>query len=138
MVGLVGGGVGEGAAEGRLAGLTSEIIGGAMEVHRSLGPGLLESAYESCLAWELAERGLQVARQVPVPVHYKGVRMDCAYRLDLVINDAVVLELKTVSALAPIHTAQLLTYLRLTNLPVGLLLNFNSPTMKAGIKRISL
>ncbi len=127
-----------GHTEGLCAGLTSQIIGAAVEVHRELGPGLLESAYEACLAWELAARGMKVAREVAVPVRYKGVRLDCGYRLDLLVDDAVIVELKAVRALEPIHTAQLLTYLRLTGHRVGLLLNFHTPTLKSGIKRVSL
>lgn len=91
--------------------LTNQIIGAAIEVHRHLGPGLLESAYEECLAWELTAAGLSVARQVPLPVVYKGVRLEAGYRLDLVVNSAAVVELKTVDALLPVHKAQLLTYL---------------------------
>lgn len=127
-----------GHTEGVLAGLTSRIIGAAMEVHRVLGPGLLESAYEACLVWELTERGLRVERQSPVPVRYKGIDLDCGYRLDLLVEDSVIVELKTVRTFDPIHTAQLLTYLRLTGHRVGLLLNFAAPTMKQGIKRVSL
>jgi GxxExxY protein len=118
--------------------LTSRVIGAAMEVHRALGPGLLESAYEACLAWELIHRGIKVERQAKVPVRYKGVELDCAYRLDLIVEGALIVELKVVAALEPIHTAQLLTYLRLTGIRVGLLLNFHAPTMKSGIKRVSL
>lgn len=124
--------------EGHLADLTSQIIGAAIEVHRALGPGLLESAYAACLAWELAERGMAVEREVPVPVHYKGVRLDCGYRLDLLVDRAVILELKTVEAFEAIHTAQLLTYLRLTGCRVGLLMNLRGETMKGGIRRVSL
>lgn len=118
--------------------ITEGIIGAAIEVHREVGPGLLESAYEACLAHELAARGLQLERQVPLPVRYKGVELDCGYRLDLVVEGAVIVELKAAKALEPIHTAQLLTYLRLSGLRVGLLLNFNVPVLKQGIKRVVL
>ena len=123
---------------GRLADLTERILGAAVEVHRVLGPGLLESAYEACLAWELQERGLRVQRQVEQPLAYKGVSLDVGYRLDLIVEDQVVVELKTVRAFEPVHTAQMLTYLRLSGRPVGLLLNFHAPLMKDGIKRVSL
>ncbi len=116
--------------------LTAAIIGAAMEVHRVLGPGLLESAYEECLCRELTLRGLSFQRQVPLPVNYKGVMLDCGYRLDLVVGEAVVVEIKAVEQLVPIHDAQLLTYLRLGGWHVGLLLNFNVPVLKQGIKRL--
>ena len=118
--------------------LTGEIRGTAIEVHRELGPGLLESAYEKCLCRELSLRGLRFQRQVPLPVTYKGVKLDCGYRLDLVIEEKVVLELKSVKELEPIHKAQLLTYLRLSDKKVGLLMNFNTPLMKDGIVRLVL
>jgi GxxExxY protein len=118
--------------------LTQKIIAGAIEVHRHLGPGLLESAYEECLCWELKEARLRVERQVPLPVTYKQVRLDLGYRLDLVVERQVVVELKTVERLLPIHEAQLLTYLKLTRLRTGLLLNFNSTVLKEGIKRMVL
>lgn len=118
--------------------LTEAIIGAAIEVHRTLGPGLLESAYEECLCHELQLRGLGYTRQIPMPVVYKGVRLDCGYRIDLLVEDKVVLELKTVEKLAPIHEAQLLTYLRLSGKRVGLLINFHSPVLKDGIKRMVL
>jgi GxxExxY protein len=116
--------------------ITCAVIGAAIEVHRELGPGLLESAYEACLVYELELRGLTVERQHPLPVHYKGVRLDCGYRIDLLVEHRVVVELKTVEHLAPVHQAQLLTYLRLAKLNVGLLLNFHEPTMRAGIRRL--
>ena len=116
--------------------ITSVVIGSAIEVHRELGPGLLESAYDTCLAYELDARGLAVERQWPLPVRYKGVLLDCGYRIDLLVERRVVVELKTVERLAPVHHAQLLTYLRLANLHVGLLLNFHEPTMRAGIRRV--
>jgi len=115
--------------------LTEKIIGFAIEVHRALGPGLLESAYEECLCFELAQSALQFKRQVPLPVTYKGVRLDCGYRLDVVVEDAVIVEIKAIERLAPIHDAQLLTYLKLSGLRTGLLLNFNSPVMRDGIRR---
>ncbi|NQT14502.1 MAG: GxxExxY protein [Planctomycetes bacterium] len=116
--------------------LTREIRGAAIEVHREVGPGLLESAYEECLCRELSLRGLSFQRQVPLPVTYKGVKLDCGYKLDLVVEDKVVLELKSVKAIEPIHEAQLLTYLRLSGKQVGLVMNFNTVLMKDGIKRM--
>lgn len=118
--------------------LTEAIIGAAIEVHRALGPGLLESAYEQCLCHELSLRGLSFTRQVDLPVIYKGVRLDCGYRIDLIVEDQVVLELKTVDKIAPVHEAQLLTYLRLSGRKIGLLINFNSAALRTGIKRMVL
>ena len=118
--------------------LTERIIGAAIEVHRHLGPGLLESAYEECLAWELRQSSLSIARQVFLPVVYKQLRLDHAYRLDLVVENQVVLEIKAVERLHGIHEAQLLTYLRLMRLPTGLVLNFNSLVLKDGIRRVVL
>jgi GxxExxY protein len=118
--------------------LTSEIVGAAIEVHRALGPGLLESAYEECLCRELELRQIQFQRQVALPVSYRGLQLDCGYRLDLVVEEKVVLEIKAVDSLAPIHQAQLMTYLRLSGLRAGLLMNFNVVLMKDGIKRIVL
>lgn len=118
--------------------LTEKIIGFAIEVHRQLGPGLLESASEECLCYELKENGIPFRRQVPLPVVYKGVRLDCGYRLDILIEDHVILELKTVERLVPIHEAQMLTYLKLSGVRTGLLLNFNSAVLKDGLRRISL
>jgi len=118
--------------------LTEKMIGAAIEVHRFIGPGLLESAYEECLAHEMKIRGLNFERQVSLPVAYKGVKLDCGYRLDFLIENAVVLELKAVDALQPIHEAQLLTYLKLGGWSVGLLINFNVPVLKNGIKRVVL
>ena len=115
--------------------LTSTIIGGAIEVHRALGPGLLESVYEECLAHELAERGLTVQRQVPLPVVFKGKRLDCGYRLDMIVNDSVLLELKAIEKVLPVHEAQLLSYLKLSGKKVGLLLNFHVAYLKDGITR---
>ena len=115
--------------------ITEAIIGAAIEVHRLLGPGLLESAYEECLCHELSLRGLSFERQVPLPVIYKGVKLDCGYRLDIVVADQVVVELKTVDALLPVHEAQLLTYLKLSGKRIGLLLNFHVEVLRNGIKR---
>ena len=117
-----------------ISGLTIQC---AIEVHRHLGPGLLESAYEECLCYELAQNGLQFERQVPLPVIYKEVKLDCGYRMDVVVENLVILELKVVEKIASIHEAQLLTYLKLSDLPLGLILNFNSPILKQGIKRIA-
>ena len=117
--------------------VTEAVIGAAIEVHRQLGPGLLESIYESALAYELADRGFKVERQKPVSVRYKGLNFDEGFRLDLLVADSVVLELKCVESLLPIHEAQLLSYLKLTGLKVGLLINFKVPVLKNGIKRLS-
>jgi GxxExxY protein len=116
--------------------LTEKIIGCAIEVHKALGPGLLESAYEECLCYELSQKGCSFIRQVPLPVTYKGIKLDCGYRIDLLVHDLVVVELKTVEKLLPIHDAQVLTYLKLYQRPIGLLMNFNVPVMKQGIKRL--
>jgi len=115
---------------------TSKIIGAAIEVHKGLGPGLLESAYEECLCYELSLRGLSFKRQVPLPVEYKGKKLDCGYRLDMVVEDEIILELKSCEKSEPIHKAQLLTYLKLSGLNLGLLLNFNMTVMRDGIVRI--
>ena len=116
--------------------LTEKIIGCGIEVHKALGPGLLESAYEECFCYELTQNGISFSRQVPLPVVYKGIKLDCGYRIDVLVNDFVVVELKTVEKLLPIHDAQLLTYLKLYRRPVGLLMNFNVPVLKDGIKRL--
>lgn len=116
--------------------LSKEIIGAAIEVHRQLGPGLLESAYEECLCHELSMRSIHFKRQKPLPVEYKQVKLDCGYRLDMVVENLVILELKAVKAIEPIHEAQLLTYLKLSGLKLGLLINFNVTVLKNGIKRI--
>lgn len=116
--------------------MTSKVIGIAIDIHRALGPGLLESAYEECLCHDLAEAGIRFRRQVSLPVVYKAVRIDCAYRMDLVVEDSLVLELKAVDALSRLHEAQLLTYLRISGLPKGLLINFNVPVLKDGIRRM--
>jgi len=115
--------------------ITERIIGAAIEVHRSLGPGLLESAYEECLGHELALRGIAFERQRPLPVEYKGIKLECCYRLDLLVENAVVVEVKAVTDIEPVHEAQLLTYLRLGGWKTGLLINFNVPVLKNGIRR---
>jgi GxxExxY protein len=117
-------------------GLTERIIGAAIEVHRVLGPGLLESAYEGCLAHELSIANLSFERQVPLPVIYKSFQLDCGYRVDFLVEQMVVLELKAVEELQRIHEAQLLTYLKLGGWAIGLLINFNVPVLKKGIKRM--
>ena len=122
-------------AEGLHKDITSRVIAAAIEVHRNLGPGLFESVYEECLCQELRLRGVAHRRQVNLPVLYKGVALDCAYRLDLVVEDKVVVELKAIEHILPVHKAQLLTYLKLTNLHVGLLINFNVPLLADGIIR---
>ena len=118
--------------------LTESVIGLAIEVHRALGPGLLESAYQECLCYELKAKGIAFGRQVALPVVYKSVKLDCGYRMDLVVDDRLVVELKTVEKILPIHEAQLLTYLRLSGIRTGLLLNFNTAVLKNGIKRMVL
>jgi GxxExxY protein len=117
-------------------GLTETIINAAMTVHKELGPGLLESAYESCLVHELVTRGLAVERQKGLPVHYRGVTIDCGYRLDLLVESQVIVELKACERLEPIHEAQLLSYLKLSGHKVGLLINFNVKMLKDGIRRL--
>jgi GxxExxY protein len=118
--------------------LTSEIISSAIAVHRTLGPGLLESTYEECLCRELQLRGIPFERQKPLPVTYKGVKLECGYRLDLLVASKVVVEIKTVDTLLPIHEAQILTYMRLGGFVVGLMLNFKVPVLKEGIRRFAL
>jgi len=115
--------------------LTEKIIGCAIKVHRVLGPGLLESAYEICLAYELNKAGLKIEKQVALPVFYEAIRLDAGYQLDIVVEDLIILELKAVERILPIHEAQLLTYLKLTNKKLGLLINFNVALLKDGIKR---
>jgi GxxExxY protein len=115
--------------------LTRAIIGAAIEVHKHLGPGLLESAYEECLRHELTLRGVSFRYQVELPVVYKGLELDCGYRMDLVVEDTVVVELKSVEETHPVHEAQLLTYLRLSGKTIGLLINFNVPILKDGMIR---
>jgi GxxExxY protein len=118
--------------------LTAQIIGAAIEVHRTIGPGLLESAYQICLAQEFSLRGLRFEQEKPVPVVYKGILLDCGYRLDFLVANKVIVELKSVEGLLPVHEAQLLTYLKLTGCKIGLLINFNIPILKNGIKRMIL
>jgi GxxExxY protein len=123
-------------AEVKLNELTREIIGAAVAVHRALGPGLLESTYEACLAYELAERGLYVERQKPLPVTYRAVTVDCGYRLDLLVERRVIVELKAVTQINPIHEAQLLSYLKLSGCQVGLLINFHVRRLARGARRL--
>lgn len=120
----------------QLNAITEQIIGAAMDVHRVIGPGLLESAYEACLAFELRSRGFRVEQQKSLPVVYKEVKLDCGYRLDMVVNDSVIVEVKAVERLNAVHDAQLLSYLRLMDCRVGLLLNFHCTMLKHGIRRI--
>jgi GxxExxY protein len=116
--------------------ITDAVIGAAIEVHRHLGPGLLEGAYEECLCYELSQLGIPFQRQVRLPIEYKGVKLDCGYRIDLVVADVVLVELKAIEECTPIHFAQLLTYLKFSGKRVGLLINFNVPVLKKGLKRI--
>ncbi|MFZ1699345.1 MAG: GxxExxY protein [Pyrinomonadaceae bacterium] len=116
--------------------IAEKVIGCAIEVHRAIGPGLLESAYEECLCYELSQNGVRFKRQVPLPVVYKGVNLDCGYKLDIIVEDIVILEIKAVDRLIAIDEAQLLSYLRMMDKRVGLLLNFHSPVLKDGLKRI--
>ena len=118
--------------------LTGKIIGCAIEIHKILGPGLLESAYEECLAFELSEAGLSVKRQKPVPVVYKTIKLECGYRIDLLIENKVVVELKSIDVFAPVHTAQILTYMKFAEKKIGLLINFNVTKLVDGIKRYVL
>lgn len=115
--------------------LTEKIIGCALEVHNKLGPGLLESAYEECLSYELKSTGLAIERQVPVPVVYKDIKLECGYRIDILVEKTVIIELKAIEALAPVHEAQILTYMKFANKAMGLLINFNVTLLKNGIKR---
>jgi GxxExxY protein len=124
----------EGGGEG-LNGISGSIIGAAIEVHKYLGPGLLEGAYEACLGYDLIARGHAIERQKPLPIVYKGVSIDCAYRLDLVVDRQVIVEVKAVEQLLPVHEAQILSYLRLSGLPLGLLVNFNGATLRQGVRR---
>jgi GxxExxY protein len=112
--------------------LTEQIIGAAIEVHKGVGPGLLESVYQKCMCHELKLRGLQYRREVIVPVVYKGIALDCGYRLDMIVEETVILELKSTARIIPVHEAQLLTYLKLLNKPVGFIINFNVPILRAG------
>ena len=126
----------ENPAVAALNGWTETIIGAAMRVHSMLGPGLLESAYEACLVHELASRNIRVERQVALPVTYEGVRLDCGYRIDLLVERLVIVELKATERTERIHRQQLLSYLRLARLRVGLLINFNVPSLRDGISRV--
>ena len=118
--------------------VTEKVIGCAIEVHRALGPGLLESTYEQCMARELALNSIAFRLQVPVPVHYKGIDLDCSYRIDILIGDQVLVELKSVERLSPIHDAQLLTYMKLARIDTGLLINFNSTRLVDGVRRFKV
>src|SRR5260370_8737168 len=120
----------------RLDEISHRIIGAAIEVHRHLGPGLPESAYQSCLAFELKQLGVNLEEQKPLPVVYKQVKLDCGYRLDFVLEDEIIVEIKAIEKLLPIHEAQLLSYLRLAKKRVGLLMNFHVPVLNSGLKRI--
>lgn len=116
--------------------ISGKIIGAAIEVHKKLGPGLLESAYEECLCRELHLRGIEFERQVPLPLNYKGIDLDCSYRIDLLVEDKVIVELKSIEGLEPIHEAQMLTYLKLRNAWLGLIINFNVMMLKDGVRRL--
>ena len=116
--------------------LSSRIIGAAIEVHKTLGPGLLESAYEECLCYDLEERGIAFERQLPITINYKDHAIDCSYRIDILVENTIVIELKAVDRIEPIHQAQLLTYLKLSEKKLGLLINFNVPLLKEGIIRL--
>jgi len=116
--------------------ITQAIIGAAIQVHQTLGPGLLESAYEACLAFELVELGYKIEKEKPLPLVYKTMELDCAYRLDLLVEDKVIVEVKAVDQLMPIHQAQVLSYLKLSGCKIGLLINFNVKLLKTGIQRI--
>jgi GxxExxY protein len=118
--------------------LSRDVIGCAIEVHKVLGPGLLESAYEECLVHELGLHGISHSRQHPLQIEYKGVQLDCGYRIDVLVGKTLILELKAVERLLPIHEAQVLTYMRIARVPVGLLINFNVPRLRDGIKRFVL
>ena len=118
--------------------ITSEIIGAAIEVHKQLGPGMLESAYEECLCYELTLRGLKFEKQKPIPVIYKEIKLECGYRADLIVENEVVVELKAQDIILPVHEAQILTYLRFANKRIGLLINFNVTVLKNGIRRFIL
>jgi GxxExxY protein len=115
--------------------ITHSIIGAAIEIHRNLGPGLLEAVYEECLAREFDLRNIPYARQKPIPLIYKDLKLECGYRLDFLVRDRVVVELKSIEAIAPVHESVMLTYLRLSERPLGLLINFNVPILKDGIRR---
>src|ERR1700751_1587976 len=118
--------------------LSRNVIGCAIEVHRNLGPGLLESTYRQCLAYELSQAGISFQMEVPLPIRYKGILIDCGYRIDLLVSGDLIIEVKSVETLLPIHQAQILTYMRLAKIPIGLLLNFNVMKLQNGIKRFVL
>ena len=118
--------------------LSHSVIGCAIEVHRTLGPGLLESTYRQCLAYELSDAQIRFQMEVPLPVRYKGVLLDCGYRIDLLVGGDLIVEVKSVETLLPIHKAQLVTYMRLAKIPIGLLINFNVMKLQSGIKRFVL
>ena len=118
--------------------LSRSVIGSGLEVHRNLGPGLLESTYRQCLACELSHAGILFQMEVPLPVRYKDILLDCGYRIDLLVRGELIVEIKSVEALPPIHQAQILTYMRLANVPIGLLINFNVTRLQTGIKRFVL
>ncbi len=120
----------------RLNAISEAIIGAAIDVHKAVGPGLLESAYEACLAYELRQRGLKVEQQKELPLKYRDVQLDCGYRLDLLVEDIVIVEVKALEALLPIHQAQLMSYLRLTKCRLGLIINFNVTQLTRGVKRV--
>lgn len=122
--------------EAKLNKITETIIGAAMNVHRALGPGLLESAYEACMVYDLGQAGLKVERQKPLPIIYRNVTLDCGYRLDLMVESEIIVEIKSIEKLLPIHKAQLMSYLKLANCNVGLLINFNVEILKNGIQRV--
>ena len=122
----------------RINNLSGRIIGSAIEVHRQLGPGLLESAYQLCLAYEFRENGINFLLEHPLPIKYKNIDIDCAFRADFIVEDSIILELKAVEKIIPIHEAQLITYLKITGIKLGLLINFNVKLLKNGIKRIIL
>ena len=117
--------------------ITRTVIGCAIEVHRTLGPGLLESAYEECLAYELFRKGLIIKRQVPTPVIYKEIKLECGYRIDILVENSVVIELKVVDAINPVHEAQILTYMKFSGIKTGLLINFNVKMLRNGLRRYS-
>ena len=118
--------------------LSKEIIGAAIEVHKLLGPGLLESAYEDCMVYELKIKGLNLERQKAVPVVYKSIKLDCGYRLDILVENKIIIEIKSIDAMAPVHEAQILTYMKFSGVNVGLLINFNVTILKNGLKRYVL
>jgi len=118
--------------------LSNKIIGCAIEVHKILGPGLLESAYKECLCYEFRQKGLRFVTEKPVPIIYKGIKLDCGYRIDILVEDEIILELKAIEGILPVHEAQILTYLRFAEKKVGLLINFNVTMLKLGLRRFVL